>query len=298
MIKQTLCFTNQAFLSLKNSQLVIDTKSDRGVLTRPIEDIGVIVLESREVTLTTALLSTLVDHNIAVMVCDEKHLPSGLLLPLNAHSLMTEISRSQVNVSVPLKKQLWQNTIVSKISNQSKLLKKRNVQVGCMEQWAKMVRSGDPDNLEARAAVYYWKNIFRDNPDFKRGEEDFYENSLLNYGYAILRGVIARSLVGAGLIPHLGLFHSNKYNPYCLADDVMEPYRPYVDELVISILEETGRGNSLTSKIKKELLKIPVIDVNIGRLRRPLMIAATITASSLADCFKGEKRKISYPEMQ
>ena len=297
MIKQTLCFSNPAYLSLKNSQMVIDTKSDRGIVTRPIEDIGVVILENSGITLTTALLSSLADNNTAVMVCDSKHMPSGLLLPLNAHSLQTEISGCQTNASIPLKKQLWQQTVVSKISNQGELLKRRGIEAGCMDQWCKMVKTGDSENLEARAAIYYWKNIFPENPTFRRRDDNFTENALLNYGYAILRGVIARSLVGSGMMPHIGLFHKNKYNAYCLADDVMEPYRPIVDAHVISIIEERGKQVELTTDIKRELLKIPVLDVRIGKLRRPLMIASNITSASLADCFRGEKRKISYPEL-
>ncbi|MDE6753750.1 MAG: type II CRISPR-associated endonuclease Cas1 [Muribaculaceae bacterium] len=301
MIKKTLCFSNNSYLSLKNGQLVIDSKSNAVFLTRPIEDIGIIILESKMITLTSALLNALLENNVAVIVCDDRHMPSGIMLPLIGNSLLTEYSRSQLTATLPLKKQLWQQTVVAKISNQAALLKREQKETGCMEKWSSLVRSGDPDNLEARAAIYYWKNFFSHNPLFKRGDDSFFENSLLNYGYAILRAVIARSIVSAGLIPHLGLFHSNKYNPYCLADDLMEPYRPFVDDLVKNIIENHKANTELTTEInlskeiKQQLLSIPVLDVHIGKTRRPLMIAANQTATSLVDCFRGEKRKITYP---
>lgn len=298
MIKQTLCFTNPAYLSLRNGQMVIDTRSDKGVVTRPIEDIGLVVVESHAVTLSAALLSALLDNNAAVMVCDKKHLPNGLLLPNSGNTLLTERTRYQLNASQPLRKQLWQQTVSAKILNQGRLLRKVNPKESeCMTQWAKNVRSGDPENLEARAAVFYWKNLFTDHPDFLRSDDNDSINALLNYGYAILRGVVARAVVGAGLIAHVGLFHSNKYNAYCLADDLMEPYRPYVDKRVIDIINSYDDIDTLTPEIKRHLLSIPVIDVEIGGMKRPLMIAATITASSLTKCFSGEQRRLSYPEM-
>lgn len=298
MIKQTLCFSNPAYLSLRNGQMVIDTRSDRGVVTRPVEDIGLVVIESHSVTVSAALLSALLDNNAAVMVCDKKHLPSGLLLPQAGNSLLTERTRHQLNASLPLRKQLWQQTVSAKIQNQGRLLRQVNPKESeCMTQWAKTVRSGDPDNLEARAAVFYWKNLFVGRSDFLRGDDEDSINALLNYGYAILRGIVARAIVGAGLIAHVGLFHSNKYNAYCLADDLMEPYRPYVDRKVIDILKSYDKIDELTPEIKRHLLSIPVIDVEIGGLKRPLMIAATITATSLTKCFSGEQRRLSYPEM-
>lgn len=298
MIKQTLFFSNPAFLSLKNRQLVIDTKSEGGTVTRPIEDIGLVVIESHCVTFTSALLSALLDNNAAILFCDSKHMPSGLLTPLSGNTLMNERSRDQLAASLPLKKQLWQQTVSSKIVNQGKLLALSSAcETGCMSQWAKMVKSGDPDNLEARAAIYYWKNLFTDKPGFLRHDEAEVLNSLLDYGYAILRAVMARAIVGAGLIPNIGLFHSNKYNSYCLADDLMEPYRPYVDRLVVSIHKANPEITVLTPEIKRLLLSIPIIDVRIGKVKRPLMIAAGITAASLTKCFSGEIRKISYPEI-
>lgn len=298
MIKQTLAFSNPAYLSLKNSQMVIDTKSDKGIVTRPIEDIGLIVIESHSVTITSALLSALVDNNVAVMICDSKHLPNGMLVPFVGNTLFTERTHAHINASLPLKKQLWQQTIIAKIINQSSILKKyQDNETGCMDIWAKQVRSGDPENIEARAAIFYWHNLFKERSTFRRGDDDNPINALLNYGYAILRAIMARSLVGAGLMPQLGIFHHNRYNPYCLADDIMEPYRPFVDQVVLDIYKAFGENCSLTVGIKRQLLTIPVIDVTLNKLRRPLMIAAELTAASLAKCFTGESRKILYPQI-
>lgn len=166
-----------------------------------------------------------------------------------------------------------------------------------MRAWMNDVRSGDPENLEARTAAYYWKNLFPKYPDFVRDREGTPPNNLLNYGYAILRAVIARALVGSGLLPTLGIHHHNRYNAYCLADDIMEPYRPYVDELVLKMMEKYSDISELTKQLKIELLGIPMIDVVVSGKRSPLMIAAQQTTASLAKCFAGECRRISYPEM-
>ena len=163
-----------------------------------------------------------------------------------------------------------------------------------MLAWAKLVKSGDTGNLEARAAAFYWRNLFITLPNFTREREEIAPNSLLNYGYAILRAIIARSLVGCGLLPTLGIHHHNKYNAYCLADDIMEPYRPFVDQLVVDLCND-GFPDTLTKEIKGELLSIPTLDVEIDGQRRPLMIAASQTASSLLRCFSGESRRLSYP---
>lgn len=302
MIKQTLCFTNSAYLSYRLGQLIInmpetaDTPSKE--VSRPIEDIGIIILESPAVTITSALMCKLLEANIALIVCDEKHLPIGLNLPLSGNTLQSERFQAQVNASLPLRKQLWQQTVMAKIANQGKILSRySHKESGCIDAWVKMVKSNDSTNIEGRAAAFYWRNIFDDNPHFTRERNSNGPNALFNYGYAILRAVIARSLVGSGLLPTLGIHHHNKYNAYCLADDIMEPYRPYVDDIVMQILRTQEIGDELTPAIKRQLLEIPVIDVKIGGLKRPLMIAATITTSSLYKCFNGESRKILYPEM-
>lgn len=266
--------------------------------SRPIEDIGVIIVESEQVSLTSALITRLMDNNVALIFCDKKHMPSGMLLPLEGNTLQSERFSFQINASQPLKKQLWQQTVIAKIRNQAAVLKNTiGCEVGNMMAWANNVKSGDSENLEGRGAAYYWKNIFPEYPDFRRdpGEEGL--NALLNYGYAILRAIVARSLVGSGLLPTLGIHHCNRYNAYCLADDIMEPYRPYVDMMVIDIMRNRKLPLEINGETKRQLLTLPTMDVKMQKVRRPLLVAASMTTASLAKCYLGEIRKLSYPEI-
>lgn len=311
MIKKTLCFSNPAYLSLRNSQLVIrlpevekaanltEEFKKANEVTRPIEDIGVVVLDHKQITITSGVLEALLENNCAVITCDSHSMPVGLLLPLVGNTTQNERFRDQLNASLPLRKQLWQQTIQYKIRNQAAVLNScSDAETRCMQIWANDVKSGDPDNIEARAAVYYWKSLFGHIPGFVRDCEGISPNHLLNYGYAILRAVIARSLVASGLLPTLGIHHHNRYNAYCLADDIMEPYRPYVDRLVYGITEHYGDDVELSKDIKAELLSIPTLDVVIAGKKSPLMVGATQTTASLYKCFSGELRKIAYPEME
>lgn len=303
MIKRTLFFGNPAYLSLRNEQLVVkltDAQTQEEVVkTVPIEDVGVVVLEDRQITITNGAMDALLENNCAVITCNEKHMPTGLLLPLEGHTLQSERFALQIEASLPLKKQLWQQTVQAKIRNQGVLMKRLyNAENRCMMVWANDVKSGDSENMEGRAAAYYWKNMFADEEIFKRDREGEAPNNLLNYGYAILRAVVARALIASGLLPTLGIHHHNRYNAYCLADDIMEPYRPYVDEMVAEILHSGIDCDELTTQIKKQLLVIPVREVFINGQRSPLMVAVTQTTASLAKCFSGELRKIIYPEMQ
>ena len=268
-------------------------------VTRPIEDLGMVVIDHRQVTLTSGLMQALIENQTAVLTCDSRGLPSAMLLPLVGNSVQTERYRVQMEASLPLQKQLWQQTVSAKITNQAQCLQQCvGAEIGNMEKWAKNVRSGDGDNLEARAAVYYWKELFgKQFPMFYRSQDGFPPNNLLNYGYAILRSLVARSLVISGLLPTLGIFHHNRYNPYCLADDIMEPYRPYVDRLVCHIIEKLPDIGVLTKAHKQELLAIPTLDTYIGGQRSPLMIAVGQTTASLYRCFSGQQRLITYPDM-
>ncbi len=312
MIKRTLYFGNPAYLSLRNQQLVIkmpeversttvcEVIKTESVRTIPVEDIGVVVLDNKQITLTQGLMEALLANNTAVVSCDARSMPAGLLLPLSGNTIQQERFTDQINSSLPLRKQLWQQTIKAKIENQAAVLRKHTSDESkCMNVWASDVKSGDSDNLEGRAAAYYWKNLFVPYIDkFVRGREAAPPNNLLNYGYAILRALVARALVSSGLLPTLGIHHHNRYNAYCLADDIMEPYRPYVDELVLSIVKSGQDYEELTKDLKGQLLSIPTIDVQISGKRSPLMIAASTTTASLAKCFGGEIRKIIYPEIE
>lgn len=301
MIKRTLYFGNPAYLSLKLEQLVVrmpDSQDNMDtVRTIPIEDIGILILDHKQITITQGLIEKLLDCNCALITCSSNHLPVGLMLPLYGNTIQNERFRYQLDASLPLRKQLWQQTIQAKIANQAAVLKYATGSIhNNMQIWATDVRSGDSTNMEARAAAYYWKTLFQDIDGFVRGRDEDEPNNLLNYGYAIVRAVIARALVSSGLLPTLGIHHHNRYNAYCLADDIMEPYRPYVDRTVFDICRK-GKPLKLTTELKRELLSIPTIDVIINDKRSPLMVAATTTTASLVKCFTGEMRKISYPIM-
>ena len=311
MIKRTLYFGNPAYLSTKLAQLEIrlpevenndtlsETFKENAIKKVPIEDIGVLVLDHKRITITHGALAALLDNNVAVITCDEQRMPSGLMLPLSGNTTQSERFRHQIDASLPLKKQLWQQTIQYKILNQRAVLKSsRRLKCSNMEVWAKEVKSGDTENLEGRAAAYYWQNLFGEIDGFRRNRDGVPPNNLLNYGYAILRAVVARALVGSGMIPTLGIHHHNRYNAYCLADDIMEPYRPYVDKLVVEMVDSGMDISKLTTDIKSKLLSIPVLDVVINGKRNPLMIGVGITTASLYKCYSGKLRKIAYPTME
>ncbi len=309
MLKRTLYFGNPAYLSLSNRQLVIrlpEVEKNATVssqfkkehaATRPIEDIGVVIIDHKQITITAALLSALLDNNCAVVTCNEQSLPTGLMLPLNGNTTQSERFKHQIEASAPLKKQLWQQTVKRKITNQAAVLAQcTDCETGCMKAWAADVKSGDTGNLEARAAAYYWKSLFGEIEGFVRYREGIPPNNLLNYGYAILRAIVARALVASGLLPTFGIHHRNRYNAYCLADDIMEPYRPFVDKLVHSITRRFPDFSELNKQLKAELLEIPSLDVNINGKRSPLMTAVSTTTASLYRCYSGESRLIAYPE--
>ncbi len=260
----------------------------------PIEDIGIIITDHPQIIFTQSVMVKVLANNAAFITCDTRHMPQGLLLNLDGNQLQSKIFRQQVDASAPLKKQLWQQTVSAKLYNQGKVLSRIGKDGSYLETMSDEVKSGDSNNLEARGAVYYWKNLFP-FPNFERGREGLAPNDWLNYGYAILRATVARSLVGSGLLPTLGIFHRNQYNAYCLADDIMEPYRPYVDLLVWQMLDKHDPGNGLNIDVKRDLLTIPQLDVEINKKTSPLMVGLQSTTASLAKCFAGESRKLAYP---
>jgi len=308
MIKRTLYFGNNAYLHTKDEQIVIDfADKEKPTANVPIEDIGVVILDAYQLTISQNLISKLLDNNVALITCNKRRMPQGLMLNLEGNHVQQEKFRHQINASLPLKKQLWQQTIKQKINNQAKLLSLLTIISGDelqnMDYWALSVRSGDPDNYEGRAAAFYWRQLFAFYIDsFKRGRFEDEPNNLLNYAYAILRAITARSLVASGLLPTFGIHHHNKYNAYALADDIMEPYRPFVDFVVYNIVEEyqdefLENGElELTTDIKRKLLIIPTLDVIIDGEKSPLMIAMQRTTASLSACFEGIRKTIFYPQ--
>ena len=302
MIKRTICIESPCLLKFGNGQLVVSYSHIKGMEDRPdktvpVEDIGMLVLEHQQISITHYLLDKLVSNNVAVITCNDTHHPSGLLMPLEANTIQSERFKAQIEASEPLKKQLWQQTVKAKISNQCLLLQKYSGKYQLLKNLADTVKSGDADNNEAVAAAHYWQNLFPPAWNFYRKRDGQPPNNLLNYGYAIVRAGMARAIAGAGLLPTLGIFHRNRYNAYCLADDMMEPYRPFVDMLVRGIIDKTSAVKELTQEIKVELLKIPTLDVNLNDEKSPLMIAMQRTAASLAKCYSGEQRKLLLPSL-
>jgi CRISPR-associated protein Cas1 len=305
MIKKTIYLGNPYYLRIKDQQLELQIPEAKGIDTQltksiPLEDIGILILDHQQITLSHAVLQKAAQFNIAFISCDENHLPSSLQLPLEGHTLQQERFRNQIEATEPLKKQLWQQTVKAKIRNQASLLKKVGHQetAQSLEFWANDVNSGDTYNLEARAAALYWKTLFSEFiPDFTRDRIGFFPNNYLNYAYAIIRASVARSLVGSGLLPTLGIHHRNKYNAYCLADDVMEPFRIYADELVYDLVANAkGELLELDKHGKSLILGLPAKEIIINKQRSPMMVGLQRCTASLAQCFDGENRKLSYPE--
>ena len=301
MIKRTVAISSPAKLSLRDRQLLMSKTNELGQKvekTVPIEDIGAVVLEDPRISITHGLIAALLANNAALVTCDEKYHPTGMMLNLAGNTTQAESFADQTNASQPLKKQLWQQVVKQKLLNQAHVLDEFGTVANVIINAAKQVKSGDTDNREGFAAAYYWPRLFDAYPGFRRGREAGYPNNLLNYGYAILRATMARSLVGSGLHPTLGIFHHNRYNHYCLADDMMEPYRPFVDRLVASMVEqEEAADDFLTKEQKVALLTIPTLDVRINGKARPLMVACSETSASLVKCFAGNMRNVVLPTM-
>lgn len=298
MIKRTILLSRPAYLSTRKEQLLIKMSESEEEAAVTIEDIGVVVMENPQITISHRLISLLLANNVALITCDSRHMPQGLMLNLEGHDVQQEHFRVQIEADKAIKDLLWQQTVKAKILNQALLLDTLAVDTFKMKRWAGKVAPGDPDNFEARAAAYYWDHVFGDHhPDFRRGRYGGPPNNLLNYGYAILRAVTARSLVASGLMPTLGYFHRNRYNAYALADDLMEPYRPFVDQIVLEILHSTDEYEELSKELKAVLLQLPVVDVLINKKRSPLMIAMQQSSSSLYKCLAGELKQIRFPKL-
>lgn len=297
MIKRTLYFGNPCTLKKKDMQLCVcypeeDTRNGNIV---PIEDIGIMLLDNPKITISNALIVALNENNAAIITCNNSHLPYGLMLPMYSNTEFQAKLMEQICASKPLIKNLWKQTIEAKIKNQTELLSRIGCDTKKMDFYLRQVKSGDSTNIEGRAAAYYWNNLF-ENKKFRRSRFGLAPNNLLNYGYAILRAITARSIVESGLLPCLGIHHKNKYNPYCLADDLMEPYRPFIDKIVLETNSDFDEPDDLTPEIKKNLLQIPVADILIDGKRSPLMVGMQRTTASLAFCYEGKTRNIIYPE--
>ena len=295
MLKRTLFFSTPLDLSLRNNQLVVSTRQMPEVKNSvPIEDIGFVVLENQQINITLPLLNALSDNNAAVIICGDNFMPNAMLLNLDSNTIQGEVYRSQIEASEPLKKGLWKQVVEAKIRNQAALLNKLDKDGDKLKPYYSNVKSGDSDNREGIAAKVYWNELFGE--DFIRSREGSSPNNLLNYGYTLLRAAVARALMGSGLFPAFGIFHRNRYNAFPLADDIMEPYRPFVDEIVFDLYANGER--ELTKQVKADLIHLLYTDTRFGKLLRPLEVGLTFTTASLAKCFAGEVKKLSYPLLE
>ena len=295
MLKRTLFFSTPFCLSLKDNQMVINTKQMPDMKrTVPIEDIGFVVLEHQQTNITLPLLNALSDNNVAVIFCDKNLMPNAMLMNLDSNTTQGETYRAQIDASEPLKKGLWRQVVEAKIRNQAALLNKLGKDGDILKPLYMNVKSGDSDNREGIAAKLYWSELF--GKGFVRSREGAEPNNMLNYGYTLLRAAVARALMGSGLFPAFGIFHRNRYNAFPLADDIMEPYRPYVDEIVYALY--TNGERELTKDVKAQILSLLFADTVFGKITKPLEVGLTTTTASLAKCFNGEQKKISYPQLE
>ncbi len=272
MIKRTLVFGQPAYLSHHHNQLLVKYPNSKDEKTVAVEDVGFVVLEDPQITISGKLLSALAQNNAVVICCNEKHFPAGMMLPFEGHTELNQRYRLQLESSTPLRKNLWQQIVRQKILNQATVLKSKNMPYENMLHWSGEVSSGDTKNHEGRAAAHYWGQLGTKWPGFTRERSGVPPNGWLNYGYALIRAAIARSVVSAGLLPAIGLHHQNKYNAFCMADDLMEPFRPYVDALVLQLAEKHGLTEELKPEVKKELLQVLANDVLIDGEKSPLKI--------------------------
>lgn len=292
MLKRALFFSTPYCLSLWNGHMVIHTREAPDIQKSvPIEDIGFVVLENQQTSITLPLLNALSDNNVAVIFCGENRMPNAMLMNLDSNKTQGESYRAQIEASEPLKKGLWKQIVEAKIRNQSALLQKLGRDGSKLKPYYMNVKSADADNREGIAAKIYWSELF--GTDFIRSRDGLPPNNLLNYGYTILRAAVTRSIMGSGLFPAFGIFHRNRYNAFPLADDLMEPYRPFVDELVYN-LHNQGH-EQLTKEVKGQLLRILFVDTHFDKVMRPLDVGLTFTSSSMAKCLSGIQKKIVYP---
>lgn len=296
MITRSIYIGNPAYLKLKDEQMyIMEPESGQMKGKVPIEDLGLLMLDHFQITISHQLIQKMMGNNVVVISCDSHHLPHGIMLPLHGHTEHSDRIKDQLEASEPLKKQLWKQTVECKIENQKEVLLRLGNYYEPMTGYQNSVKSGDITNMEGIAAQHYWKYLI--SLDFLRHRFGDSPNQFFNFGYAVLRSMVARAIVETGLLPVLGIFHKNKYNPYCLADDLMEPYRPFVDWLVMDWLTQYPESEDLTREFKAHMLQIATKDVKIGGKIRPLMVAVKTTASSLYRCYGGEKRQIAYPQL-
>lgn len=295
MIKRIVEVSSPAYLSCRDRQMFVERDGFEPESV-PVEDIGVLILDHPAITHTQGLLAACSENNVAVLICGGKHLPGAVLLPLEGNSLHSKTIAEQIRITEPVRKRLWQAVIKAKIREQAKAVHRATGDSGPLQAYAARVKSGDPENIEAQAARIYWQRLFGDA--FRRDFDCPGINSMLNYGYAVMRAAMARAVVGTGLHPSLGLHHHNQYNSFCLADDLMEPLRPAVDlKVYVLTCEAPLFKPEMTPYSKKALLKTLSADCVINGGRLPLMTALHHYAASVRKAIAGETKRPEIPEL-
>ena len=292
MLKRTLVFSNSMILSMKNQQLVFAYKdSPNEKHTIPIEDIGMVLLENQQTHITLPLVNALIDNEVGIAICNSKGMPNAMILSMNSNNLQGETLRNQIDCGEVLKKQLWKQVIETKIRNQAALLNRIGKDGNVLKPFYSNVRSGDTDNKEGVTARIYFKNLFGDS--FARNRDEPGINALLNYGYSILRTATCRAIVSSGLFPAIGIHHHNRSNAYPLADDLMEPFRPFVDGVVHNLVK-CGEVE-LSKDAKGELIRVLYSDTYYDKIKRPLCVGLSMTSASMVKCLSKELDKLNMP---
>lgn len=293
MIKRVIDISEPAYLYIKQNQLCVDR--DKETIARiSVEDLGILILDHPAIVITQAVIRACQQNGAAVLFCDERHLPISVTLPLwEGHSLHTKVLREQLSMTIPIRKRLWQQVVREKIAEQIVTLAKTGCSVEGLKRLLKKVKSGDSDNCEAQAARQYWPLLM--GKSFRRNPDESGVNSLLNYGYSIMRAMIARAIVGTGLHPAIGLHHKSQYNGLCLADDVMEPFRPWVDWQVLE-LQKDDIELEINKDTKQALLAMLSQDVLFDSRKMPLMVAVHSMAARLKEAHTNKDVNLVYPK--
>ncbi len=293
MLKRTIFISSPLGISVRNSQLVLTSidGSDEQANKVPIEDLAHIIIENQRVALTIPAMNQLASSNVGIIVCNEKNMPHLMMNPLECNILQGQRYKTQLEASLPSKKSIWQQIVTAKIKNQSLLLSKYGFEGDVLKPYYSNVKSDDSDNREGIAARVYWQKLFGEN--YMRSREGGSPNNLLNYGYTILRASTARAIVGAGMLPALGIHHHNRSNAFPLADDLMEPFRPYVDDIAYKLFK--SGHNVLDRESKSELINVLYRDTLVNGKTHPLGIALEMICTSTLKVMSGESKRINVP---
>ena len=294
MIKRIVDISEQAYIHTKNQQLFID-KEGKTVGRIPIEDLGVLILQHPAIVITQSTIVACQKSKAAIIFCNERHLPYSVILPISdGHTLHQKVLRMQVEAKKHLTKKIWKQVVQQKIVEQQRTLSLAGTDAAVLARLASKVKSGDAENHEAQAAQYYWPRLF--GRSFRRDYEAAGVNTLLNYGYAVVRALIARAIVAGGLHPAIGIHHHNQYNSLCLADDLMEPFRPWVDWLVYQIWIE-NKKTKIDKDTKQNMLRLLSESVQINKKTMPLMVACHYLIADFKRCLDGSITRLKYPAL-